>query len=48
MMKTSSSSSLLPPPPKKNENWRIIEASVAKKLASVITITSRLITCVSS
>ena len=47
-MMTSCSSSPSPPPPKKNANWRISDASVAKKLASVITITSRLITWVSS
>ena len=51
-MKSRSPSSSPPPPPKpppkKNPNCRMNEASVAKKLASVITITSRLITCVSS
>ena len=36
------------PPPKNSANWAISEASVAKKLARVMTITSRLITCVSS
>ncbi len=41
----SSSSS---PPPKKKPNCTIIDASEAKKLASVITITSRLMMCVSS
>ena len=33
---------------RRSANWAISAASVAKKLASVITITSRLITCVSS
>jgi hypothetical protein len=42
----SSSSSL--PPPKKKPNCTIIDAIEAKKLASVMIITSRLITCVSS
>jgi len=42
------SSSLSSPPPKKNPNCRISEAIEAKKLASVMISTSRLMTCVSS
>ena len=43
-----SSSPSPPQPPKKKPNWVIIEAIVAKKLASVMIITSRFFTCVSS
>ena len=48
-MNAGAPSSLSPPqPPKKNPNWVIIDAIVAKKLASVMIITSRFFTCVSS
>ena len=43
-----SSSSLSPPPPKKKPNWTINDAIDAKKLASVMIATSRLMMCVSS
>src|SRR3954454_13222950 len=43
-----SSSSLSLPPPKKKPNWTMYDAIVAKKPASVMTSTSRLMTCVSS
>ena len=37
-----------PPPPNRKPNWTMNAAIEAKKLASVITITSRLAMCVSS